>query len=72
MHPVMDITAKEAPVFSDFGRRQFTDSGKLVDGGLRYPEELGHFHHGENFPIPCSGLLGLDHRCCRYFIIHDD
>ncbi len=32
MHPLMDITAKEAPVLSDFRRWQSTDSGELIDG----------------------------------------
>lgn len=46
MHPFMDITAKEAPVLSNFGGRQFTNSGELIDGGLRYPEKPCHLHHG--------------------------
>jgi hypothetical protein len=32
MHPLVDITAKEAPVLSYFRRWQSTYSGKLIDG----------------------------------------
>lgn len=72
VHPFVDITAKKAPVLSNFRRRQFTNSGKFIDGGLRYPEEPRHLHHGENFTFPSATLVSLDRCCCRYVIIHAD
>ena len=72
MHPVMDVTAQEPPVLSDFRCRQFTDSGEFIDRGLRHSEKPSHFHHREDFSLSRGDFLGLNRRCCRYFIIHDN
>ena len=64
MHPIIDITANEAPVLADSGGWQFTGSGKLIDGGWWDPKELSHFDHGENVLFPSIGLLSLDDWGC--------
>lgn len=72
MHPFMDVTPKEAPVLSDFGRRELTNSCQLIDRGLGHPKKPCDLHDSENFSVPSVARLGLSRRFCRYITVHNE
>lgn len=62
VQPLVEITAQEAPMFSDFRRRQFTGSGKLIDGGFWNPEKPRHLRDGQNLVVGYRHLMGMKSR----------
>jgi hypothetical protein len=72
MHPLMDIATEKTPMLSNFGRRKFTDSCQLIDGGLGHAKKPCHLHDGENFSVSGGARFGLTHRFSRYITVHND
>jgi hypothetical protein len=72
VHPLMDVTSEKAPMLSDFGRRQFTASCQLIDGGLGHAKKPSHLHDGEDFSVPSGTRFRLSLRFSRYITIHNE
>ena len=72
MHPFMNVTSEKTPMFSDFGRRQFTAPCQLIDGGLGHAKKPRDLRDGEDFSISTDARFRLSRRFSRYITIHNE
>ena len=71
VHPFVNVASKKPPVLSDFGSRQFTQTGEFIHRGFRHTQKLCDVRHGENLAFRRGYTVEADVGCGRNSVVHD-